>query len=318
MSERKAENQSESATSTNLSLLPYSGSPIANPAHTEHVPNTTSNYCNIDQSGKIEYRYNSLGFRGEEYNEKARFHIFVCGPSEDFGLGINEKDTWFNHFKLKYAQLKQVDPLDVNLLNFSQNGASMDYIARVIVSQCQRVKPDLVLSSLTFSSRTEYFSDESDRYYTDRAITLTPNMHNTISRHDEKEYFKQRTSFLSEDELDELLMAMEGYYSYYSNRVGLINRLKNILLIQQFCSIHDIPLVLWSLHRYSLEKDLNMPLPQSIRALSDCIDHSRIYTHEILHPDHQKAADGRHPGPEIHQAVADQMWQFYNRLYVQR
>ena len=119
MTEKVDEIHSSATTSTKSPLLPYSGSPIANPANHEHVPNTTSNFCNIDQSGKIKYRYNSLGFRGEDYDENARFHIFVCGASDDFGLGLNEEDTWWHQFKLRYAQQKQVDPSAVNHLNFS-------------------------------------------------------------------------------------------------------------------------------------------------------------------------------------------------------
>ncbi|MGB1221611.1 MAG: hypothetical protein ACPG43_08725, partial [Alcanivoracaceae bacterium] len=71
-------------------LLPYSGSPLADPKNNEHVPNTVSYACNHDRSGKVQYRFNALGFRGEQYNENARYHIFVCGPSEAFGLGLNE------------------------------------------------------------------------------------------------------------------------------------------------------------------------------------------------------------------------------------
>ena len=296
-------------------LLPYSGCPLANPENNEHVPNTTSYCCNHDRSGKVKYRFNSLGFRGEDYDEKAKFHIFVCGPSESFGLGLNEEDLWCYQFKLHLAREKDVDPSEVNLLNFSQIGASMDYIARVVVSQCRRVKPDLVLCALGPSSRTEYFTDESGRYFTDRAVTFNPSMHNLLSHHDENEFFRSRTASLNEDDLDELFTAVEGFYTYYTDRVGLINRLKNILLIQQFCEAHEIPQIFWTLHRFNLEKELNMPLPQSIRGLSDCIDFSRIYTHGILHPNHQKAADGIHPGPEVNRGVGDQLWQFYRRLH---
>lgn len=295
-------------------LLPYSGSPLADPANNEHVPNTTSSFCNHDRSGKVTYRYNSLGFRGEDYNEAAKFHLFMCGPSEGFGLGLNEEDTWAYQFKLLYARQKGVDPSEVNLLNFSQIGASMDYIARVIVSQCQRVKPDLVLCALSPSSRTEYFTDETGRYFTDRAVTFNPSMYNLLTHHDDNEFFRQRTASLGEEEHDELLTAVEGFYSCYTNRTGLINRLKNILLIQQFCDAHRIPHLIWTLHRYGLQKELSMPLPESIKGLSACINYHRIYTHGILHPNHQKAADGVHPGPEVNQGVAKHLWDFYCRL----
>ncbi len=296
------------------SLLPYSGSPLANPDNNEHVPNTISTHCNHDRSGKVHYRYNSLGFRGEDYNPRARYHIFVCGPSEAFGLGLNEDETWQHHFRLAYAREKNVGPYEVNLLNFSMIGASMDYIARVIVSQCRRIKPDLVIGALSPSSRTEYFTDESDRYFTDKAVTFNPSMHNLLQHSDDNDFFRQRTASLDEEEHDELLTAVEGFYSYYSDRIGLINRLKNIILVQQFCSAQKIPHLFCTLHRFGLEKEFVNPLPDSILGLADCVDYSRIYTHAILHPNHQKAADGIHPGADVNRDVGEHLWKFYNNL----
>ena len=295
-------------------LLPYSGCPLANPDNNEHVPNTVSYCCNHDRSGKVKYRFNSLGFRGEEYNQNAKFHIFVCGPSEAFGLGLNEEETWWYHFKQLYAQHKGVDVSEVNVLNFSMIGASMDYIARVIVSQCQRIKPDLVIGALSPSSRTEYITDEADRYFTGKAVTFNPSMYNLLMHHDENEFFQQRTSCLSADDHEELLGAVEGFYTYYTSKVGLINRLKNIMLVQQFCNANKIPHVFWALHRFGLEKESIGQLPLSVRALAECLDYSRIYTHGILHPNHPKAADGVHPGTEVNRDVAAHLWNFFARL----
>jgi len=304
--------------SNSTGLLPYSGCPLADPVNQEHVPNTHSDCCNHDRSGKVKYRYNSLGFRGEEYDPEARFHIFVCGPSEAFGLGLNEEDLWCYQFKLHFAKQNNVEPSQVNLLNFSQIGASMDYIARVVVSQCQRVKPDLMLCALSPSSRIEYFTDESNRYFTDGAVTFNPSMHNLLSHHDENEFFRSRTASLSKDDHEELSAAVEGFYTCYTDRIGLINRLKNILLIQQFCNAHSIPHITWTLHRFNLEKELDIPLPPSISGFSECIDYTRIYTHGILHPNHDKAADGIHPGPGVNQGVGDHLWQFYNDILAEK
>jgi hypothetical protein len=312
--EDSSQTPTPSASAEISKLLPYSGSPLANPLNKEHIPNSTSLICNHDRSGKVKYRYNNLGFRGEDYDVNAKFHIYVCGPSEAFGLGLNEEDTWWHHFRLRFAHSKGVKPSEVNVLNFSQIGASMDYIARVIVSQCRRIQPDLVLVALSPSSRTEYFTDESERYFSGRAVTFNPSMYNLLQHHDENEFFQQRTASLNEDDHEELLTAVEGFYNYYTERTGLINRLKNILLIQQFCSAQNIPSLIWTLHRFNLQKELNLALPQSIQALAECVDFSKIYTHGILHPNHQKAADGIHPGPDVNLGVAQHLWDFYLKM----
>ena len=300
--------------SQNINLLPYSGRPISNPNNKEHVPNSSSKHCNHDQSGKVLYRYNSLGFRGEEFNPKAKYHIFICGPSEAFGLGLNEEDSWSHQFKLLHAADKGLAPDEINLLNFSQIGASMDYIARVTISQCQRFKPDLMICALSPSSRTEYFTDEEQKYFSNLSVPFNPSMLNLLSHHNDNDFFRSRTSTLNEDELDELVDAMKGFYSCYTERTGLINRLKNISLIQQFCSAQSIPNFIWTLHRFGLEKELSQTLPTAITGLIDCIDFRRIYTHDILPPNHARAEDGVHPGSEVNSDVAKKLWQFYNTI----
>jgi hypothetical protein len=190
----------------------------------------------------------------------------------------------------------------------------MDYIARVIVSQCQIVKPDLVIGALSPSSRTEYFTDDDDRYFADKALTFNPAMLDTLRFPSKDAYNVARMACLDEEDRDELLTAIEGFYSFYTDRVGLINRLKNILLVQQYCVAQSIPHFFWTLHRYGLEKELTVPLPPSITGLLKCIDYNRIYTHNILPLNHQKATDRIHPGPNVYRGVAEHLWRFYNHL----
>ena len=119
-------------------LLHYSGDTLSTPGYNQHVPNATSNRYSNDASGQITYRFNSLGFRGEEFNPQAQYHIFVCGPSEGFGVGLDERDIWCYRIKILFARHRNVPPEAVNLLNFSRAGASVDYIVRVTVRGCVR------------------------------------------------------------------------------------------------------------------------------------------------------------------------------------
>src|SRR4051812_27827148 len=90
-----------------------------------------------DQSGTKTYRFNSLGFRGEEFNPDARKHIFCCGCSYLVGVGLDYEETVLSHFKRAYANAWRLREQDVNLLNFSMASASNDYIARTLVSQIE-------------------------------------------------------------------------------------------------------------------------------------------------------------------------------------
>ncbi len=49
----------------------------------------------------------------------------------------------------------------LNLQNFSQGAASNDYIARVILTQCAKVEPTLVLGAFTHNNRVEYLADRT-------------------------------------------------------------------------------------------------------------------------------------------------------------
>ena len=104
------------------------------------------------------YHFNSLGFRGEEFDPAARLKIFVSGCSYTFGLGVQHDQIWPALLKKRLADRLDM-PLDhVNLQNFSQVGASNGYIARTIIRQCDRVRPDLAVIAFTHCERTEYLA----------------------------------------------------------------------------------------------------------------------------------------------------------------
>src|SRR5262245_53776473 len=110
-----------------LPLLPYDGL-----RKTEHFgsgdgPWVTDTH-GFDRSGTKTYRFNSLGFRGPEPSPDARARIFVCGCSYTFGVGLNAEEVWADKVKNRVAAAWGLDPMQVDLLNFSQGGASNCYI----------------------------------------------------------------------------------------------------------------------------------------------------------------------------------------------
>src|SRR5882762_5127353 len=104
------------------------------------------------------YRFNSLGFRGEEFDPAARLKIFVSGCSYTFGLGVQHEESWPTLLKKRLADRRGVPSDQANLQNFSQVGASNEYIARTIIRQCDRVRPDLAIIAFTHRERTEYLA----------------------------------------------------------------------------------------------------------------------------------------------------------------
>lgn len=78
-----------------------------------------------DQSGTKGYRFNSLGFRGEDVSMDAAKRIFACGCSITFGEGLDLEETWSAQFQKKYAARYGIHASTVNLLNFGESGASI-------------------------------------------------------------------------------------------------------------------------------------------------------------------------------------------------
>src|SRR5688572_19890937 len=142
------------------SLLPYSGLLVRQHFGPSRGPHTLTTYC-TDRSATKSYHFNSLGFRGEEPSAQAEVRIFVCGCSQAFGSGLNAEETWPVKVRDHLAAMWGIDPGRVDLLNFSQGGASNCYITRMLVSQMTRVRPDLVIALFTHKARYELYGEQS-------------------------------------------------------------------------------------------------------------------------------------------------------------
>lgn len=104
----------------------------------------------------VHYCFNEIGFRThfvKDFNSNA---ILVLGDSFTLGLGVNSEDRFSN--RLEHQLSHQV-------LNFSLNGASNDWIARKLKQLLNIFSPTAVIIHYTFSHRrerpnTDWFDDE--------------------------------------------------------------------------------------------------------------------------------------------------------------
>ena len=243
-------------------------------------------FSEISGDGKIKYCFNSLGYRSEEYNPQSRIKIFACGCSCTFGHGLTLEETWPYRFKQLFLQKYGLEDKDVNLMNFGMWGHSNDYISRTLLKQMNLVKPDLILVYFTVSSRKEYVSGN-------KHINL--NMGGIRQR-----------------DLEE----MKNYLAYYSDELGFINALKNMLLLQYYCKLHNIDYIFSWLDRSSFgsQKFTSNPICSQFIEL---IDKKYLcdFTLKIL----DRAADKRtvdgiergHPGPKSNKLFAEKLFKFY-------
>jgi hypothetical protein len=282
--------------------LAYSG-----PRADEHVgaagaPHSISVYGS-DQSGTKTYRFNSLGFRGEEYDPAARATIFVCGCSITFGTGLDVEDTWSHRFKLAYAQRHGLAPSAVNVLNFAQGGASNDYIARTLLAQCARVRPTLVVAQFTVMNRAEAY--ESGEPFS-IGMGLWPSL-SLWWRFLGVPWAKKRAVFGR-------MRLASGYFRSYTSELGFANALRNILLVQSYCRAQGIPCVMsWSDH-WRIE-DERFGRNEALAPLIALLDRTRLCDFSIRDPDIRTdtAADGGHPGPRSNAEFAERLLAFLDR-----
>jgi hypothetical protein len=264
-------------------------------------PHVLSTY-GTDHSGTKSYHFNSLGFRGEEHDPDAAATIFVCGCSNAFGLGLNLEETWVHHFKLAYAEKRGLNASDVNVLNFSQGGASNDYITRTLLTQCSQVRPDLVVAQYAPIYRCESFVDGQPYSIGTglwgismwvRFLAVPWAIKSTAMRR---------------------IWQASGHNRRYSVESGLADSLRNMLLLQFYCRANGIRCVMtWSdLRRLDDEVLRDNPALAPLIAMLDpaCLCNFAIRDPDILT---DAAADGRHPGPATNAAFAARLLEFHDR-----
>ena len=235
-----------------------------------------------DRSGTRTYTFNSFGFRSEEFNPRARSTIFACGASFTVGVGVADDQVWTQPFKTRYAAIAGCDPSDVTVQNFAQGAASNDYTTRTLLSQCERVKPDLVIAHFGADNRrTEWFDGDTH-------VSIGPWMAD----------FGRKTRIPA---------VIEGFYAYYTPHLGAANALKNALLLQWYCRTRGVQLLLaWSDYRATLRVAEQHPV---CRALAEMLDRDLLF--QPREPV-DWSRDAGHPGPSSHELFATQlldMWQ---------
>jgi hypothetical protein len=239
------------------------------------------------------YCFNSLGFRGEEFDPDAPIKLFVCGCSLTFGIGLELEQSWAFLFKQKLAEHRDLAPSQVNLLNFSEAGASNDYITRTLIEQSARVRPDLVIAGFSQMHRFELV-DES------MSFRFNPLML--------QEYASAGGKFA------EMAKHAEFLYLGTDEIQRKMRMIKNVLLLQCFCQSRDIPFIFLffeSLMRTDLPSALSTPMT---RSLYEEIDFDQLVP---LTPATKvdRASDGRHPGPRSQELIADAAWKTLQARY---
>ena len=245
----------------------------------------TTRQCCSDHSGLIEYSFNSLGYRGAEFDRQAETVVFVVGCSHAFGVGVAEELAWPNVFCRGFAEHYGMSAASLNLQNFSQGAASNDYIARVILTQSAKVEPTLVLGAFTHNNRVEYLADRT-------ICNIGPWR------------VKDREDGIGTPTVE----IADAFYDYYTDELGSINAIKNILLAQEFLKSRKIPYLFSWIDGGMLGRAATISSPV-IERLLELVDRAPLCPTSIEDDDVfvDLAADHAHPGPQSHARFAERM-----------
>lgn len=255
--------------------LPFSGSRTQ-----DHQPHRVARAYGGDQSGEVEYRFNSKGFRCEEYDACAAHRIVVAGCSYVLGVGLNVEETWPEHLRRREAERLGLQPSQVNLLNFAQGGASNAYVTRALLTQLARVEADLVVVHFTHRERSEHV--EGRQVHNLGWWVLAQALENP-----EQVQGSRR------------LEAAQLHYGLTSDEQELLDTLQGMLLVQNFCRARGIEFI-GSWVEIDILDDpqvVSHPVVGPVAALLDRSEFIADWLGETgLYVD--LAADGRHPGRE--------------------
>jgi hypothetical protein len=277
-------------------LRSYNGSHHCLPEGCPKVLTTFSG----DESKTVAYRFNSLGFRGEEFRPDAARHLFVAGCSITFGLGLDYADAWVSVFHTGYAAIHGLPEPEVDLQNFSTSGCSNGFIARTMIGQCLRFRPALALVAMTFA---------------DRAETLYQGRSYNIGRWCLRDSFDQGAGAdgHTSDLRNLIRQKAKAHYDLYTPLHGDQEALKNALLLQLFFQSRNIPFLIGMIRLGTGAFADDELLAPWLSAL----DLKHVFTvpyRECLVD--QSAAEG-HPGTAGSLFIAERFLSRYREIYCQ-
>lgn len=99
-----------------------------------------------DYPYEISYKYNSRGFRDEEWPNNLEDCIWCFGDSYTVGIGQSYKNTWPKLLETKTG---------IRTISLSMDGASNEWISRKILELVETIKPKAIVVQWSFIHRRE-------------------------------------------------------------------------------------------------------------------------------------------------------------------
>ena len=232
----------------------------------------------------VEYRINSLGYRGERTVEEMYNSTGVWGCSYTFGVGVPTKDT--------YASIL-ADKIETPIHNFGIPGAGIQKITKSFIVNNNFFKFKTAFFVLPSLYRFEYLSlnsyDTPEEVLSNKVSTFDL-IHNWLPSHNKE-------------------LARKGimFYELFDDAFFLAELIKNLELIKQNAEINGtkVYFATWCNVTHSLFVKYNIPDFKIVQF----IENNQELTGK---PTNDFARDGFHPGLRSHKATAETLYGMYN------
>lgn len=122
-------------------------------------PDSEENYNPINSGrpnyspDEIEYHFNSMGYRCDEFSLESEFPILFMGCSFTEGEGLPMNEVWSYHI---HNKIKSVTNKNIPFWSLGKGGTSIDYAARCFYEYAPQLKPKYAFYLMSGISRREY------------------------------------------------------------------------------------------------------------------------------------------------------------------
>lgn len=165
-----------------------------------------------DQPGAITYKFNSYGFRADEFDDQPC--MVALGCSYSVGIGLPDQVTWAR---------QTATALDLKCANLSWGGYSADSCFRLAEYWVPRLKPKYVCMLVPPRHRIEVLLDTSTKSQLPVEVFMPQSQSSLFSPNDH--YLK---------------------HWFLNDENARINQTKNVLAIRQMCADLNIPCTVYN------------------------------------------------------------------------
>lgn len=244
------------------------------------LPDGSANYSRYE----IVYRYNSHGFRADEFTEESDLPIVFAGCSFTEGIGLPLKEVWHSLILDKIKLLPKFANLKIPHWNLGVAGAGIDTVTRVLYEQLPTLKPKHIFGLMLFYTRREFC------YESNEILNLIPS--NIV--------------VLPENVKDlDLRIFTDDYNAAYQ-------LYKNLIILNLLADQHNVKINMFSIFDIFHPADSMQEKVTAIYSKFPNINFFNIRRGRMIR---DYARDGMHPGPLAHSFIADQMWEHIGPLF---